>query len=62
MQNVQSKKFLTVKDYQEIIGCSRSTAWDHIYKGIVPSVKVGGKRLIPAARLFQILDLTPGNK
>jgi excisionase family DNA binding protein len=48
-----------VDEAARISGLSRSTLFLHIKTGKVGSVKVGGRRLIPATALRRFLKLEP---
>jgi excisionase family DNA binding protein len=40
---------LTVQEAERTLGVSRSTVWRMIQRGELPSVRRGGRRLVPAA-------------
>jgi excisionase family DNA binding protein len=48
-----------VDEASKVSGLSRSTIFEHIRTGRVGSVKVGGRRLIPATALRRLLKLEP---
>jgi excisionase family DNA binding protein len=39
-----------------LLGISRSYAHELIAKGVIPSVRIGGKRVVPAPDLLALLD------
>jgi excisionase family DNA binding protein len=43
--------FAKVSEAGQILGVSESTVWRMIRKGVLPSVRKGGRRLIPRAAL-----------
>lgn len=47
------KQFLRVEEAAEYLGVARSTLHDQVVRGVVPSLKVGTRRLIPKAALDQ---------
>ena len=61
----ESAALLTVREAGESLGISESTVWRMIRRGELPSIRRGGKRLIPAeqlearARVRQDEELTP---
>jgi excisionase family DNA binding protein len=46
-----SRALITVDEAGRALGVSRSTVWRMIHRGALPSVRRGGRRLVPAAAL-----------
>jgi len=40
-------KFLSVAQCATSLGISKITVYRHVEEGVIPSIKVGGRRLIP---------------
>ncbi len=51
------KKTLTVRELSEVLNIGRSTAYEALRSGQIPSVKVGRRWLIPIAALDQLLNV-----
>lgn len=45
----------TIRELAIALGICESTAERWVYGGLVPSVRLGGKRLIPADELYRLL-------
>ncbi len=53
-----AKQFYSVRDIVLATGLSRDTIYRRVNEGVLPAVKLGGKKLlIPAAAFDQILKL-----
>lgn len=50
------KKTLTVRELSEVLNIGRSTAYEALRSGQIPSVKIGRRLLIPIAALDRFLD------
>jgi excisionase family DNA binding protein len=46
-----ASELVTVDQAQNLLGVSRSTVWRLIQRGNLPSVRRGGRRLVPATAL-----------
>jgi excisionase family DNA binding protein len=46
----------SVREVCEALGCSRSYLNERMSDGSIPSVRIGGRRFIPAAAIAEILD------
>jgi excisionase family DNA binding protein len=55
MPNPVAKPTLTVEEVSSIIGCSRSSAYEAVRTGQLPSLRIGRRLLIPTARLREML-------
>lgn len=51
----QDRLVYTVSEVQQLLGLGRSTTWDRIHDGSIPSVKVGGRVLVPKTALDAML-------
>jgi len=51
-----SVRVLGVDDVAKLLGLSRSLAYDAVAKGQIPSVKIGGRRLVPYVALVRMLE------
>jgi excisionase family DNA binding protein len=59
MPDPGSKPTLTVDEVSSIIGCSRSSAYEAVRRGELPSLRIGRRLLIPTARLREMLTGNP---
>ena len=48
---------VTVPEYGEIVGCSRTTAYESVRAGDVPTIKVGGRTYVPVPALKRKLGV-----
>jgi excisionase family DNA binding protein len=58
-------RYLRVIEYAAEYGISRRTAYEHVRRGVVPSIRLGGIIRIPRAALEQHLAATaegPGER
>ncbi|MCT1353839.1 MULTISPECIES: excisionase family DNA-binding protein [unclassified Gordonia (in: high G+C Gram-positive bacteria)] len=46
---VKTQPTISVVQYANLIGINRITAYEHVERGDIPSIKVGRRRRIPAA-------------
>lgn len=51
---------LTVKEAAAVLGIGRNTAYEAVKRGDIPSLSIGGRILIPTARLFALLGEDAG--
>jgi excisionase family DNA binding protein len=51
MSDTEQRHFLTVDELAAFLRVSRTTAYQLVWRGDVPSVKVGGQLRIPRAEL-----------
>lgn len=49
---------LTVEESAQLLGISRSLAYDAIRRGEIPHIKIGNRILIPRSALERLLDLS----
>lgn len=47
---------LTVEQTAKVLGLGRNTAYEAIKTGDLPSVRIGGRIIVPKARLQKLLD------
>jgi len=50
--------FLTVEEAAEILRLKRSTAYEYVRQGAIPSVRLGYFIRVPAARILEMAGLT----
>lgn len=50
-----TKQLLSLREYSEITGRHYQTAYRDCKTGIVPSIRLGGKRYIPASAIETLL-------
>ncbi len=50
------RKTLTVEEAAEVLGVGRSTAYQAIQRGEIPSIRIGGRILVLRDRLDRIVD------
>lgn len=48
---------MTVEESGELLGISRSTAYDAVRTGQIPSIRVGRRLLVPTAAIRRMLQL-----
>lgn len=53
----RERPVLTVEETAEILGCSRSRAYDSANAGEIPTLRLGRKIVVPTARLLAMLGL-----
>lgn len=57
MANIdEGKRVLTVRETSILLRCSRGATYNAIRKGLIPSLRLGKKILIPRAALEKLLD------
>jgi excisionase family DNA binding protein len=49
---------ITVEQVAEVMGLSRSAAYDGVKRGEIPSLRVGRRIFVPVAKLLEILGAT----
>ena len=53
---------ITVEQVAEVMGLSRSAAYDGVKRGQIPSLRVGRRISIPVAKLLEILGVMNENQ
>lgn len=53
----RTRPTLTVDETAAVLGIARSTAYESVRNGEIPSIKVGRRRLVPTAALRRLLEL-----
>jgi excisionase family DNA binding protein len=43
--------FVSVPEMAKTLGVGRTTAWDLVWSGVLPSVKINQRRLVPMAEI-----------
>lgn len=54
---VRNQPTISVVQYANLIGINRITAYEHVERGDIPSIKVGRRRRIPAAVIRRQLGI-----
>ena len=54
------QKAVSVAEAAKLLGIGRNLAYNAIQRGEIPSVRVGGRILVPLEALDQMLDTNPG--
>ena len=54
---MDSKEFFSVKEFKERIGVSSNLIYEQLRKGVLPSVRLGGRILIPVDALEQMMKI-----
>lgn len=49
---------ITISEAARILGISRSAAYRAAAKGEIPTIRIGGRLLVPTAKLRELLGLT----
>lgn len=52
--------FLTVEEAAEILRLKRSTAYEYVLQGIIPSIRLGHFIRVPKARILEMAGLMEG--
>lgn len=52
----QHRRTYTVDEVAEILGISRDTAYEHVRRGTIPSLKFGRRIVVPKAALDNLLN------
>jgi excisionase family DNA binding protein len=47
-------KFLSIRQVAEALSISEITCYRHVETGLIPSVKLGARRLVPAEFLYKL--------
>ena len=47
-------KFLSIRQVAEALSLSEITCYRHVEAGLIPSIKIGGRRLVPAEFLCKL--------
>ena len=55
----QAPRMLTIDETAALLRLHRVTVYKHVSGGRLPSVKIGGRRLVPAAELDKLLTVPP---
>ena len=53
---IDDKEFLSVKEFKDRLGVSSNLIYEQLRKGALPSVRLGGRILIPADALQQLME------
>lgn len=50
---------LTVEETAEVLRCGRNSAYDAIHAGVIPSLRIGQRILVPVPALLRRLSALP---
>ena len=50
------REYLSVKDFKDRLGVSRNLIYEQVRKGVLPSVRLGGRILIPVDALELLMQ------
>lgn len=53
---LRDRPTLTVAEAAHLLGIGKNTAYVAVKNGELPSLKIGGRILVPTARLFALLE------
>ena len=53
---IDDKEFLSVREFKDRAGVSSNLVYEQLRKGVLPSVRLGGRILIPADALQQLMQ------
>ncbi len=57
---VEKRLVYTVEEAAQLLGISRSFAYESVQRGTIPSMRIGRRILVPKAALNRFLDLSEG--
>ncbi|MBM3531159.1 MAG: helix-turn-helix domain-containing protein [Alphaproteobacteria bacterium] len=55
--DVLDKPTCTVEEFRKLMGLSKNPAYDAIKRGDIPSIRLGGRIVVPTAPLRRLLGL-----
>ena len=53
---IDDKEFLSVREFKDRAGVSSNLVYEQLRKGVLPSVRLGGRILIPVDALQQMME------
>lgn len=56
LDELRARPTLTVTEAAQLLGIGRNTAYSAVQRGELPSLRIGGRVLIPTARLIALLE------
>ena len=56
MNQIDNNLVLTVRQTAKLLNLSRSSAYEAIHRGQIPSIKIGRRLLVPRAALERMLE------
>ncbi|MFN3706961.1 helix-turn-helix domain-containing protein [Microcella sp.] len=56
LDELRARPTLTVTEAAQLLGIGRNTAYSAVQRGDLPSLRIGGRVLIPTARLLALLE------
>ena len=57
--NIDQPLTLTVEQAAKILGIGRSTAYELVHRGDIPSVRLGRRIVVPVGKIAQCLGMAP---
>jgi excisionase family DNA binding protein len=57
--NIDHPLTLTVEETAKLLGIGRSTAYELVHTGDIPSLRLGRRIVVPVARLAELLTVAP---
>lgn len=57
LKDYAEKKTLTVEEAGQMLGLSRTAAYQAVWKGEIPSLRIGRRLLVPIAKLNEMLGI-----
>ena len=58
-RNGSGRATITVSEAADILGIGRSAAYEAVARGEIPAIRVGRRLLVPLARLYALLGISP---
>src|SRR5450759_2921660 len=59
LRKVMEKPTCGIEDAARVLGVGRSTAYAAVHDGSLPALQLGGRLVMPTARLLEMLGLNP---
>lgn len=56
LNELRARPTLTVAEAAQVLGIGKNTAYEAIKRNELPHLRIGGRVLIPTARLFALLE------
>lgn len=62
LHDLRERQTLTVAEAASLLRIGKNTAYAAVHNGEIPSLKIGGRLLIPTARLLKLIDPDDGGQ
>jgi len=59
IKDTGSRHTVGVKEAARLLGCSEASAYRGVHEGVIPTIKMGKRLLIPKAALAKLLGVEP---